>query len=121
MKYVIQLFIIMTFFLKIELYYCQIYDNFNRSILEEGNYDLLDVTDNHNLKLIVTTSKNIYTGFPPTLKVSTEANLISSTSIITINENYLLAACLEDSLLSKINLNDGRIMKLFYVNKNYNI
>ena len=42
---------------------------------------------NHNLKLIVTTSKNIYTGSPPTLKASTEANLISSTSIITINEN----------------------------------
>ena len=116
MKYVIQFskyyLIIMIFLLKIELYFCQINDNFNRDILEEGNYDLLDVTDNHNLKLISTTSRNIYTGSPPALKTTTNAGLINSTSIITINENFLLAACLEDSLLSKININDGSCSSL---------
>ena len=105
-------FIIIILFLKIEFYYCQIYDNFNRGILEEGNYDILDITDNYNLKLIVTTSKNIYTDFPLTIKKSTDAKLISSSSIITINENYLLAACLQDSLLTKINLNDGSFSTL---------
>ena len=38
----------------------QIYDDYKSDILEEGNYDILDVTDYHNINLIVSTSKNIY-------------------------------------------------------------
>ena len=98
--------------LKNVFYYCQIYDNFDKGVFEDGIYDILDITDNYNLKLIVTTSKNIYTGTPPTIKTSTNANLINSTSIITINENYLLAACLQDSLLTKIRLSDGSFSTL---------
>ena len=88
-------------------YNCVIDDNFQRNIFEEGNYDLLDVTDNYNLKLVVTTSKSIYTGIPPQKLFETDANLINSTSIITFSETYLLAACLQDSLLSKISLTNG--------------
>ena len=102
----------MIFLLENEFCYCQINDNFNRGVLENGNYDILDVTDNFNLKLIVTTAKNIYTGTPPSRRTSTNANLINSTSIITINENYLLAACLQDSLLTKIKLSDGSFSSL---------
>ena len=99
---------IITIILKDKLFLnCQINDDFSRGILEEGNYDILDITDNTNLKLLVTTSKNIYTGIPPVKKVETQANLINSTSLLTINENYLLAACLKDSLLTKININNG--------------
>ena len=105
------------FFLIKIIIYCQIYDNFNRGELENGNYDILDVTGNYNLKLIVTTSKNIYIGIPPTKKTTTNANLINSTSIITINENYLLAVCLQDSLLIKINLNDGTFSSLINYNE----
>jgi hypothetical protein len=42
----------------------QIYDDYKSDILEEGNYDILDVTDYHNINLIVSTSKNIYTSIP---------------------------------------------------------
>ena len=91
----------------VKLIFSQINDNFDLKILEEGNYELLDVTDYHNLNLIVSTSKNIYTGIPPSLKIQTSANLIKATSLITISENYLLAACLEDAFLGRIKLSDG--------------
>ena len=90
-------------------YYIILCDNNNLQIdtLEIGNTELIEVTDNHNLNIIVTTSKKIYTGIPPELKTLTNAQIINATSIITINENYLLAACLQDSLLSKISLSNG--------------
>ena len=88
-----------------------IYDNYALYLLEEGDYELLDVTDYHNLNLIVTTSKKIYKGMHP-YPYSTEAQLINSTSLITLNENYLLAAYLNDSLLTKININEGRFSNL---------
>ena len=100
-------FCIITFILKINFISCQIKDNFIINTLEIGNNDLLDITDNHNLNLIVTTSKNIYTGLPPTLKTTTQANLIKVSSVITINESFLLASCLKDSFLTKIRLSDG--------------
>ena len=80
--------------------------------LEEGNYDLLDITDYHNLGLIVSSSKAIYTSFPTNKKVDTNANLIKVSSLITINSNYLLAACLQDSFLGKINLSTGNFVSL---------
>jgi hypothetical protein len=96
---------------KLCFHYCQIYDNFTTVTFEEGS-QLLEVKDYNNLKLIVTTSKKIYTGIPPQLKAITEANLINSSAIITLNSNYLLAACLQDSLLTKININDGSFSSL---------
>ena len=96
----------------INLIFSQINDNFETGVLEEGNYDLLDVTDYHNMNLVVSTSKNIYTGVPPVKKVETNANLIKFSSLITINENYLLAACLQDSFLGKINLSNGNFISL---------
>ena len=90
----------------------EIYDNYVSQHLEEGEYDLLDVSDYHNLKLIVSSSKKIYTGIPPQLKVQTNAQLINSSSLITLSENYLLASCLDDSLLSKISLIDGSEYKI---------
>ena len=93
--------------LNYQLLYCQINDDFNRDILEGHNYYILDITDTTNLKLLVTTSKIIYAGIPPVLKSETDAHLINTTSLLTINENYLLAACLKDSFLTKININNG--------------
>ena len=116
-KYCHYFLIIKIILLKNVFFNCQIYDNFYRGDLENGNYDILDVTDNYNLNLIVKTAKNIYTGIPPTLKTITYANLINSTSIITINQNYLLAACLQDSLLTKINLNNGSFSSLINYNE----
>ena len=93
--------------LKYKFLNCNINDNFEKNILEYGNYDILDITDTTNLKLLVTTSKKIYEGLPPTQKTVTGANLINSTSLLTINNNYILAACLHNSLLTKININNG--------------
>ena len=107
---------LLLIFLKINIIYPQIFDNYLSDILEEGNYDLLDVTDYHNINLIVSTSKNIYYGIPPYQTIKTNANLINSTSIITINSNYLLAACLQDSFLGKISLSDGSFTSLLQYN-----
>ena len=90
----------------------QVYDNFSFGTLEEGNYDLLDVTDYHNKNLIVSTSKSIYMGIPPKKIVETNADLINATSLITINENFLLAACLKYSFLGKINLSTGNFISM---------
>ena len=89
------------------IFYCKYFgiDTF------EGS-DLVDVTDYYNYSLIVTTSKKIYTGIPPKLKATTTANLINASSIIILNEKYLLAACLKDSLLTKINFNNGESTSL---------
>ena len=45
-------------------------------------------------------------------KSQTNANLNQYSSIATINENYLLASCLDDSLLTKININTGAYTSL---------
>ena len=105
------IFILLGFIFKYKIYYCQIYDNFSNIILEEGS-ELIDVNDYQNLKLIVSTSKKIYSGIPPILKTTTEANLINSSSIITLDSDYILASCLQDSLLAKININNGSFKSL---------
>ena len=82
-------------------------DDYETNELEAGDYDILDFNDFHNLNLIITTSKNIYKGIPPILFKTTTANLINTTSLISINENFLLAACTQDHLLIKLNLSDN--------------
>ena len=105
-------FFFLYIFLGIKSILSQIKDNFIQGVLEDESNDILDVTDYHNLNLIVSMSKNIYTGIPPEKKVVTDAQLISSTYLITINSNYLLAACLQDSFLGKIRLSDGAFIPL---------
>ena len=105
-------FIIIYIFLNFNLENCEINDNFATYTLEEENSDILDVTDNHNLNLIVTTSKKIYTGLPPLLRTTTNANLIKYSSIISVSESFLLASCLQDSLLTKIKFSDGSSQSL---------
>ena len=107
---IVTIFIYMILIIKIKIFYCQKNDDFGIDTLE--GEDLIDVTDYHNLSLIATTSKKIYTGIPPNLKITTTANLINASSIITFNDKYLLAACLKDSLLTKINLNNGESTSL---------
>ena len=91
----------------------QIYDNFELNDIEgeEGN-TFLDITDNNDLKLLISTSKIIYQGIPPTIKSTTNAKLGPASSALTINENYILVSCLNDSLLTKININNGEYSSL---------
>ena len=118
------IFFLLLIIQKFILEYCIIYDNFSNLILEE-NSELIDVNDYHDFKLIVTTSKKIYKGIPPKLQTTTEAQLINSSSIATVNSNYILAACLNDSFLAKINLNNGNFTNLldysYFNNKDINL
>ena len=101
------IFVAFIIFNKYHSILCENDENIEIIALESIGSELLDVTDNHNLNLIVTTSKKIYTGIPPTVKTNTEAEIINATSILTVSEYYLLAACLENALLAKISLSDG--------------
>ena len=105
-------FLLCLILLNIPLIFSQINDDYIQAVLEEGNYDLLDIKDYHNMNIIVSSSKSIYTGIPPIKKVETNAKLINVTSLITINNDYLLAACLEDSFLGKISLSNGNFISL---------
>jgi hypothetical protein len=68
---------------------------------------LIDITDYYNIYPIITTEKKIYTGIPPVLKTTTTSKIISFSSAVTYNENYILMSCTEDYLLSTININTG--------------
>ena len=102
---------IISFIFNLSISICQIYDNFTNKILDE-NSQFIDVHDYHNLKLIVTTSKKIYTGIPPKLKSTTGANLINSSSVLTLDSDYILVSCLKDSLLTKINIKNGNFSSI---------
>ena len=91
----------------------QINDEFElQSLSGENGNSLIDVVDYHNLKLIVSTSGNIYKGILPQKVSKTNAKLYKNSSVASANENYLLASCLEDSLLTKININTGEFTSL---------
>ena len=111
--------LLITIHLKIIL--SQINDNFESGILEsENESDFIDIADYHNLSLIISTSKNIYLATPLSKKTTTNANLNLSSFAATCNDNYVLVSCLEDSLLSKINLETGEATSLIpYENENF--
>ena len=69
--------------------------------------DMINITDYHNLSILVSTSKNIYAGFPPKLKSKITSTITNFSSGVTINENYLLMSCLDGKILTKININTG--------------
>ena len=93
---------------------CQINDNFYDGVLELEplGSSILDIADYLNLSLLITSSGNIYNATPISLRTRTDANLNSSSSAAVCNENYILVACLQNSLLSKININDGNFQNL---------
>ena len=91
----------------------QINDNYElHSLNDKDGNSLIDVVDYHNLKLVVSSSGNIYEGIIPQKISQTSATLIKYSAIASVNENYLLASCLEDSLLTKININTGEFTSL---------
>ena len=98
---------IIYFFIYIKITLNEIKDYFSSAILEDEDNYLVDVKDYHNLEIIISTSKNIYTGIPPLLRSKANAGIYNSSSAATYNENYILISCLSDSLLSKININTG--------------
>ena len=89
--------------------FSKILDNFK---LEENidTGDLIYVKDYHNLNIAITTSKNIYTGIPPTLKTSFyDTGTTNYTNGITCNKNFVVMSCISGHFLKKINLKTGQI------------
>ena len=91
---------------------CQINDNFEDGVLESNGSSILDIADYLNLSLLITSSGNIYNSMSLSLLTNTEASLNVSSSAAVCNENFILVACLQNSLLTKININDGAFQNL---------
>ena len=103
---------IFIFLIFLKLSFCQISDNFQGGTLESGGYSILDVADYLNISILVSSSGKIYNAAGLEVKLTTSANLNASSSIAVYNQNYILAACLSDSLLVKISLVDGGFQSL---------
>ena len=88
--------------------FCQINDNFQKGVLENENSYFIDINDYHNLNLIVSTSQKIYTSDSLPNPISNFSAKVENYSMAaTYDQNYILVACLNDSLLAKININTG--------------
>jgi hypothetical protein len=84
---------------------CQINDNFQKGELEHENSYFIDINDYHNLNLIISTSHKIYTSNSLPNPISTFTAKVENYSMAaTYDQNYILVACLNDSLLAKINI-----------------
>jgi len=111
LSYVKYFFILFIFILK--SISSQIYDNYElQSLTDEEGYSLIDFVDYHNLKLVISSSGNIYKGIIPQKVSQTSAKLLKYSAIASVNENFILASCLKDSLLTKININTGEFTSL---------
>ena len=110
-----------SFFYRCIICEIKIKDNFDYGKLEGQNNYFLDIRDYYNLSIIITASKVIYKGIPPQFQSNTNASINKYSSAITLNNNYLLVACLSDSLLTKININTGENTSLldYSFNNNY--
>ena len=99
---------------------CQINDNFQKGVLENENSYFIDINDYHNLNLIVSTSQKIYTSDSLPNPISNFSAKVENYSMAaTYDQNYILVACLNDSLLAKININTGDSTNLLdYTNVN---
>ena len=75
---------------------------------------IIDVTDYHNLYLLITTEKKIYTGIPPNKTSETTSNIINITAAATYDTNYIILACTGDYFLSKINIYTGYEIPLIH-------
>ena len=82
------------------------FNSFNIINLYE-NTTFIDFTDYTNSYIFVTKSQKIYKGISPQLSCTTNAKINKYTVGASYNQNYIILACLDDSLLSQINLNSG--------------
>ena len=99
---------IVIFIIQYKIMSFKIFDSFQSSQLNDTG-DLIDIKDYHNLSIAISTSKNIYIGFPPVLKTNILEDIDIISSGITINVNYILLSCVSGYALSKLNINTGII------------
>ena len=82
------------------------FDSFTLGNLTDSG-KLVEIRDYKNQYLIISTSKSIYAGLNPELKTVTSAKLKEYSFGATYNKTIILFSCLEDSLLSKVNMTSG--------------
>lgn len=108
--FIFRIYLINTFFIILFLYKkvsLKIIGNFEFINLDNGT--LINVKDHHNLSLIISTSKRIYTGLIPNLKSTANEDIYEINNAVTFNENYTLISCFRSSLIAKMNINSGII------------
>ena len=79
------------------------YKDFTYGNLAE-NGGIIDITDYHNIYLLILSDNSIYTGIPPNKIGNTTSTIINITSVATLNQNVALLACTKEYFLSKIDL-----------------
>ena len=96
------------------------FESFQSNILNSDS-SFIDITDYNNLYPIITLDKKIYIDIPPKEKNIT-SKLSEISSAVTYNEKFILIACTEEFLLSKINVETGEETPLVsYKDINMNI
>ena len=98
-------FFLLLIIIQIKCFLSEYFDSLQTGNLEGDS--LIDISDYYNISLVITIDKKIYTGIPPTFKSSTSSKLLPISSAVTYNNNYILMACTEDYLLTKINIETG--------------
>ena len=99
-------FFFLLILIKIKQAFFGYFDSLTTGILNE-EASLIDISDYHNLFPIITTDKKIYLGIPPVFKANISSKINSFSAAATYNNEYILMACTEDYLLSKIKIETG--------------
>ena len=103
--------ILFFIFIKIKVILSEYFESFQYGDISE-NASLIDITDYNNLFLLLTTDKNIYTGMTPNKVSETQSKIMNTSAATTYDNNFILLACSEDYLLSKINITSGEEISL---------
>ena len=111
------LFFVFIFHIKYINCYTTSYFNSFRSGNITKNANMIDITDYHKLYLLITTEKKIYTGITPVQISTTNSNIIKISAVATYDTNYIILACSENYLLSKIKIETGEEEPLLTYNK----
>ena len=107
------LFLLFLFLILIKGLLLEFFDSFEIHMLNE-EASLIDISDYQNIFPIITTDGRIYIGIPPKEKNRTTSNIIKISSALTFNNNFILMACTQYYLLSKINIETGEEIPLIY-------
>ena len=98
--------ILFLFFIFFKGIISNIFDTFHTGTIS-NNASIIDITDYSNLFPLITTEGNIYTGMTLNKVCETNSKIMKVSAAATYDNNFILLACSEDYLLSKININSG--------------
>ena len=109
-------FFLLLILIQIKDSFTEYFETFQQGIIS-NNASLIDITDYHNIFPFITSEGHIYTGMEPNLKSETNSKLLNISAAATYDNNFILIACTENHLLSKININSGEETSLLSYNQ----